>query len=173
MIDVNYKTLISVNDLQKRIKELGSQISLDYKGLEPIIIGVLRGSVVFLADLAREITINAYFDFMVVTRYGYKETGGQIRFLKDLDSSIEGKNVLIVEDIIDEGITLYCLKNELLKRKPASLKICSLLDKPANRSVDLTADYTGFVIEDKFVVGYGMDCKQRYRNIPYIAMMAN
>ena len=173
MTDGNYKILISENDLQRRVKELGAQISDDYKGLEPLIVGILRGSSVFLADLARELTINAYFDFMVVTRYGYSESGGKIRFIKDLDRSIEGKDVIIVEDIIDEGVTLYTLKNELLKRKPTSLKICSLLDKPANRSVDMTADYTGFVIKDVFVVGYGMDCKQQYRNIPYVAMMTN
>ena len=168
MLNINYEVLITTEEIQKRIKILGAEISNDYKGRDPIIVGILRGSCVFFADLTREITVNALFDFIVTTRYGYGESGGKLRLLKDLNTPIEGKEVIIVEDIIDEGVTLFSLKNELLKRNPLSLKICSLLDKPANRSVDLKADYTGFVIDDKFVIGYGMDYKQTFRNLPYI-----
>lgn len=168
MQKLNYETLISTEKIKKRIKEIGAEISSDYKGREPMIVGILRGCCAFLPDLTREITINAMFDFIAVTRYGYKDFGGELRFIKDLDTSIEGKDILIVEDIIDKGITLFHLKEELLKRNPLSLKICALLDKPANRSVDLKADYTGFVIDDKFVAGYGMDYKQLLRNLPYI-----
>ncbi len=166
-----FEPIYTEDVIADKIKELAKSISSDYGRIEPLIVGILRGSTVFMADLARELTINAYFDFIVVTRYGDKDKGGQLRVVKDLNYPIEGKDVLIVEDIIDEGITLMQLKKELLKRKPSTLKICTLFDKPVRRIADIVPDYIGFEIPDKFVIGYGMDYKQKYRNIPYLAAM--
>lgn len=161
--------LLSEAEIKARIKEMGAALSRDYRDKDPLLLGVLRGAAVFLADLARELTVNAVIDLLVVTRYGYKDKPGQLRIIKDLNYPIEGKDVLIVEDIIDEGLTLFQLREALLLRRPASLKICTLFDKPCNRKVSLTPDYSGFTIPDQFIVGYGLDYKQKFRNLPYLA----
>lgn len=166
------QVMISEEQIAQRIKELGKQISEDYKGEEILLIGILKGAVVFLSDLIREITVDAKIDFMAVTSYGAStKSSGVVRILKDLDSGIEDLNVIIVEDIIDSGITLHYLRDYLLGRKPKSLKICTLLDKPERREADITPDYVGFEVENKFIVGYGLDCDQKYRNLPYITCL--
>ncbi|MDQ7822173.1 MAG: hypoxanthine phosphoribosyltransferase [Candidatus Eremiobacteraeota bacterium] len=161
--------LYTEEEMRHRIEELGKEISADYANEELIIIVLLRGAVIFLADLTRTLDINATIDFIVVTRYGYADRPGQLRIIKDLDYPIEGKHIIIVEDIVDEGYTLFQIKEALLLRKPASLKICTLFDKPARRKVAVTPDYIGFTIPNKFIVGYGLDYKQRFRNLPYLA----
>ncbi|MBQ2096297.1 MAG: hypoxanthine phosphoribosyltransferase [Firmicutes bacterium] len=164
------EVLISREDLANKVKELGAQISKDYEGEDLFLIGILKGSVPFMADLMREITLDVEMDFMSVSSYGSgTTTSGVVRILKDLDSDIAGKNVLIVEDIIDSGLTLAYLKEYLAKRNPKSIKIVTMLSKPARRKADLEADYTGFVVDDKFIVGYGLDIDQKYRNLPYIS----
>ena len=164
------EVLISREQLQKRIEELGRQISEDYKGEELFLIGILKGSVPFMADLMRAISLDVEMDFMSVSSYGGgTTTSGVVRILKDLDSDIAGRNVLIVEDIIDSGLTLAYLKEYLAKRNPKSIRIVTMLSKPARRKADIEADYTGFVVEDKFIVGYGLDIDQKYRNLPYIS----
>jgi len=166
------EVLLGEEEIRARVAALGQQISRDYAGKEIILVCILKGAVTFMADLARAITIPAYFDFMAVSSYGSAtETSGVVRILKDLDRSIEGKNILVVEDIIDTGLTLNYLMKNLQERKPASLKVCALLDKPKNRRVDVTIDYSGFVIPDKFVVGYGLDYAGRYRNLPYVSVL--
>lgn len=165
--------LFTEEQIKERIKALGQQISEDYTEKELIIIVILRGAVVFLADLTRCMDINATIDFIVVTRYGYADKPGQLRIIKDLDYPIEGKHIIIIEDIVDEGCTLFYLKEALLLRKPASLKICTLFDKPENRKMSIVPDYIGFTIPDKFIVGYGLDYKQRFRNLPYLASIKN
>ena len=164
--------LITKEQLDKRVAELGAKITEDYKGEDVLLIGILKGSVPFMADLMRQIDLDVAIDFMSVSSYGgATKTSGVVRILKDLDSDIKGKNVIIVEDIIDSGLTLSYLKDYLLKRSPASLRICTLLDKPARRKVDLRGDYVGFEVEDKFIVGYGLDIDQKYRNLPYIGVI--
>ena len=164
------EVMISREDLANKVKELGAQISKDYEGEDLFLIGILKGSVPFMADLMREITLDVEMDFMSVSSYGSgTTTSGVVRILKDLDSDIAGKNVLIVEDIIDSGLTLAYLKEYLAKRNPKSIKIVTMLSKPARRKADLEADYTGFVVDDKFIVGYGLDIDQKYRNLPYIS----
>lgn len=164
--------MISKEELKKRIEELGSQISKDYKGESVIAICVLKGAVLFMSDLIRELNVETKIDFMAVTSYGAStKSTGVVRILKDLDSNIEGENVIIVEDIIDSGLTLKYLKDYLLARNPKSLKICTLLDKPERRIADVAADYIGFTIENKFIVGYGLDYNQKYRNLPYISYL--
>ncbi|HHU16864.1 MAG: hypoxanthine phosphoribosyltransferase [Anaerovoracaceae bacterium] len=166
------QVMISEEQLAQRIKELGKQISEDYKGEEILLIGILKGAVVFLSDLIRELTVDTKIDFMAVTSYGAStKSSGVVRILKDLDSGIEDLNVIIVEDIIDSGITLHYLRDYLMGRKPKSLKICTLLDKPERREADITPDYVGFEVENKFIVGYGLDCDQKYRNLPYITCL--
>lgn len=166
------QVMISEEQLAQRIKELGKQISEDYKGEEILLIGILKGAVVFLSDLIRELTVDTKIDFMAVTSYGAStKSSGVVRILKDLDSGIEDLNVIIVEDIIDSGITLHYLRDYLMGRKPKSLKICTLLDKPERREADITPDYVGFEVENKFIVGYGLDCDQKYRNLPYITSL--
>jgi hypoxanthine phosphoribosyltransferase len=166
------KVLISKEELAKRTKELGQQISSDYRGKDLMLIGVLKGSVVFMADLMKEIDIYCTMDFMAVSSYGAStQSPGVVRILKDLDSSIEGKNILIVEDIIDTGYTLKYLIENLKSRNPAEIKICCLLDKPDRRKVELDIDYTGFKIPDAFVIGYGLDYAERYRNLPFIGIL--
>jgi hypoxanthine phosphoribosyltransferase len=161
--------LFTEEEIKKKIHALGKQLSKDYRDKDLILIVILRGAVVFLADLTRSMDVNAMIDFIVVTRYGYADKPGQLKILKDLDYPIEGKHIIIIEDIIDEGYTLYHLKEALLLRRPASLKICALFDKPAGRKINVKPDYVGFTIPDKFVVGYGLDYKQKFRNLPYIA----
>ena len=164
------EVLISREQLADKVAELGARISEDYKGEELFLIGILKGSVPFMADLMRAITLDVEMDFMSVSSYGSgTKTSGVVRILKDLDSDIAGKNVLIVEDIIDSGLTLAYLKEYLAKRNPKSIRIVTMQSKPARRKADIEADYTGFVVDDKFIVGYGLDIDQKYRNLPYIS----
>lgn len=163
--------LFTEEEIRAKINELGKQLSREYRDHDLVLIVILRGAVVFLADLTRTLEVNAMIDFIVVTRYGYADRPGQLKILKDLDYPIEGKHIIIIEDIIDEGYTLYHLKEALLLRKPASLKICALFDKPARRKTSVRPDYVGFTIPEKFIVGYGLDYKQRFRNLPYIASL--
>ncbi len=164
--------LIPEDKLMKRVEELGKEISKDFEGEEILLVGLLKGSVIFLSDLARKITIPCMFDFMSVTSYGNDiESSGEVRFLKDLDSDINGKNVVIVEDIIDTGLTLREVLKVLKARNPKTLKVCTLLNKVSRRLVDVNVDYNGFDIPDAFVVGYGLDYAQKYRNLNYIGIL--
>ncbi|NLK22167.1 MAG: hypoxanthine phosphoribosyltransferase [Epulopiscium sp.] len=164
--------LLSEEKIRSRIKELGSQITKDYKGKEICLICVLKGGVMFMVDLSKEINLLVEMDFMAISSYGNESTSsGIVKIIKDLDEPIEGKHVLIVEDIIDSGRTLSYLVKILNDRNPASLRICTLLDKPEKRITNVKVDYVGFTIPDKFVLGYGLDYMQKYRNIPYIAVM--
>jgi len=166
------KVMISEEQIRQRVKELGKQITEDYKGKEVLFIGILRGAVLFMSDLIREVDLDARIDFMAVTSYGAStKSSGVVRILKDLDSDIEGMDVIIVEDIVDSGTTLHYLRDYLLGRKPKSLKICAFLDKPERREADIRADYVGFEVENKFIVGYGLDYDGKYRNLPYITCL--
>ena len=167
------KVLIPQDELEKRIQELAGEISRDYAGKELNLICILKGGVMFLTQLAKHITgCHVTMDFMSVSSYGNERaSSGKVRIVKDLDESIEGKDVLIVEDIIDSGRTLSHLLEMLGTRKPASIRLCTMLDKPSRREVNVKVDYVGFTIEDKFVLGYGLDYDQFYRNIPYIAVV--
>ncbi len=162
--------LITQQQLADRVAELGRQITADYKGGQLLMVGILKGSVPFMADLMRAVQLDLRIDFMSVSSYGNAtSTSGVVRILKDLDSDIRGKDVLIVEDIVDTGLTLAYLKEYLQARNPASIRIASMLDKPSRRKADLRPDYVGFTVEDRFIVGYGLDAAQRYRNLPYIS----
>lgn len=164
--------LITEDQLKEKIVELGREITKDYEGKNLILIGVLKGAVMFMADLARAIDLPLSIDFMAVSSYGNStRSSGIVKIIKDLDINIEGKDVLIVEDIIDSGLTLSYLKETLLGRKPKSLKICTILDKPERREADVKVDYRGFEIPDKFVVGYGLDFGEKYRNLPFIGVL--
>lgn len=164
--------LVSEEQLRTRIAELGQEISRDYKGQQLLLVGVLKGSVVFMADLMRQIDLDVSIDFMAVSSYGAgTTTSGQVRILKDLSNSIEGKNILIIEDILDSGVTLSYLTNLLWGRKPASIRLCTLLDKPERRKVAVKPDYVGFTIPDAFVVGYGLDYDERFRQLPYVGIL--
>ena len=166
------EVLVPSDDLQRRIAELGAEISRDYEGRDLVMIGVLRGAVLFLADLLRHLTIPCEIDFMAVSSYGSQtDSSGVVRILKDLDSSIEGRHALIVEDIIDSGLTLQNLLRNLKARNPASLEACALLTKPERRRVELPIRYVGFEIPNRFVIGYGLDYAQRYRNLRYVAVL--
>ncbi|NLI93878.1 MAG: hypoxanthine phosphoribosyltransferase [Peptococcaceae bacterium] len=166
------KVLISTDELKKRVAELGEQITGDYRGKELLIIGIFKGAVPFLADLIREIKIPLCYDFMAVSSYGAStRSSGAVRILKDLDTSVEDRHVLIVEDIVDTGLTLKYLKENLARRHPLSLKIVTLLDKPERREVDVQPDYNGFTIPNEFVVGYGLDFNEMYRNLPYVGVL--
>ena len=164
--------LLTEEQLRTRTAELGAMISKDFAGREPLFVGVLKGCFVFMADLMRFVTIPCAMDFMAVSSYGtgVRSSSGIVRIVKDLDQPIEGRDVLVVEDIIDSGNTLSYLLKVLGERKPASLKLCTLLDKPSRREVDVHVDYVGFEIEDKFVLGYGLDYDQIYRNLPYVGV---
>lgn len=164
--------LITEEEIRNRVQELGRQISEDYRSAgDLLLVGVLRGTVVFFSDLLRTITVPASIDFMAISSYGQAtQTSGVVRIIKDLDESIEGKNVLLVEDIIDTGLTLRYIMRVLQARKPASLKLCVLLNKDAHRLADIKMDYVGFSIPNIFVVGYGLDYNQLYRNLPYLAL---
>jgi hypoxanthine phosphoribosyltransferase len=166
------RPLISSADIQQKIREMGKQIRRDFPGEHLILVGVLKGAVLFLADLARQIPGEVTFDFIAVSSYG-KDTksSGQVKLNKDLDSSIEGKVVIVVEDILDTGLTLQYLLRVLQQRKPKSLKVAVLLDKQERRVADVRADYVGFVIPDEFVVGYGLDYAERYRNLPDVGVL--
>ena len=164
--------LLTEPALRDRVAEMGRQLAADYADRDPILVGVLKGSVVFLADLVRQMDIPLSVDLMEVSSYGSgTETSGQVRILKDLKGSIEGRHVLVVEDIIDTGLTLNYLLRYLGDRAPASLRVACLLDKPARRLVEMEIDYRGFSIPDRFVVGYGLDYDERYRNLPYIGVL--
>jgi hypoxanthine phosphoribosyltransferase len=166
------KALISKDRLKKRVKELAREISKDYEGKNPIIVAILKGSFVFLADLIREIRIPHEIDFISVASYGSrKKASGVVRLLKDLNTNIEGKDVIIVEDIIDSGLTLNYIRNNLLTRNPKSLEVATLLNKKKTRKVKIPLSYVGFSIPDNFVVGYGLDYNERYRNLPYVAKL--
>jgi hypoxanthine phosphoribosyltransferase len=171
LLDVDH-VLISQEELRERVRQLGAQISADYSDLNPLLLCVLKGGYLFLADLTRALSIRHGIDFMAISSYGNStETSGVVRILKDLDTDITGRHVLIVEDIIDTGFTLAYLLDNLRVRGPASLRICSLLTKPARRQVDLTLDYAGFEVPDEFVVGYGLDYGEQYRNLPFIGVL--
>ncbi|HEV2973904.1 MAG TPA: hypoxanthine phosphoribosyltransferase [Solirubrobacteraceae bacterium] len=164
--------LVSAADLQRRVAELGEQISRDYADRSLLLIGVLKGAVFFLSDLMRFIDVPVEVDFMAVASYGSAtDSSGVVRILKDLDASIEGRDVLIVEDIVDSGLTLQYLMRNLGSRNPASLEVCALLTKPERRKVDLPTRYVGFEIANRFVVGYGLDLDERHRNLPYVAAL--
>jgi hypoxanthine phosphoribosyltransferase len=168
------EVLLTQEVLRKRVAELGAEISRDYAGKELMLICILKGANIFLADLVRQITIPVSYDFVAVSSYGADtKSSGVVRILKDLDESVESKHVLIVEDIVDTGLTLrlsYLLEN-LRSRRAASVKVCTLLDKPVRRRVDVPVDYCGFKVEDQFVVGYGMDYQGKYRGLPYIGRL--
>lgn len=168
------RVMISEEVVDAKIKELGAQISKEYEGKEVHLICVLKGSVFFTCELAKRITVPVTMDFMSVSSYGSgKSSSGVVKIVKDLDESIEGKDAILIEDIIDSGRTLSFLLPTLKQRKPNSIKLCTLLDKPDRREadVDVTVDYTGFEIPDEFVVGYGLDYAQQYRNLPYIGVI--
>lgn len=166
------RELISEADVEAKIAELGAQISKDYEGESVFLLCILKGGVFFTTELAKRITVPVSLDFMSVSSYGAEtESSGVVRIIKDLDTSIEGKNVLVVEDIIDTGRTLAYLLENLKHRNPKSLKLCALLDKPERRVSEVAVDYRGFQIPDEFVVGYGMDYDQKYRNLPYIGVV--
>jgi hypoxanthine phosphoribosyltransferase len=159
------EALVTQSDLERRVRELGEEVSRDYEGKDLFLVGVLKGAVFFLSDLMRCIEVPCEVDFMAV------DSSGVVRILKDLDATIEGKDVLIVEDIIDSGLTLSYLLRTLKAREPRSLEVCALLTKPERREVDLPIRYTGFEIPNKFVIGYGLDHAERYRNLPYVAVL--
>jgi hypoxanthine phosphoribosyltransferase len=164
--------LISEEDLQRRVCELAAEISHDYEGKDLLLIGVLKGAVFFLSDLMRHLEVECEVDFMAVASYGSAtKSSGVVRILKDLDAVIEGRDVLIVEDIVDSGLTLQYLLRNLAGRDPRSLEVCALLIKPERREVELQTRYVGFEIPDQFVIGYGLDHGERYRNLPYVAAL--
>ncbi len=166
------EVLVTAEDLQRRVIELGEEISRDYAGKSLLLIGVLKGAVFFLSDLMRYIDIPVEVDFMAVASYGSAtDSSGVVRILKDLDAAIEGRDVLIVEDIVDSGLTLQYLLRNLGSRNPRSLEVCALLTKPERRKVDLPTRYVGFEIPDRFVVGYGLDYAERHRNLPFVAAL--
>ena len=165
----NIKVMISEEEIANKVEELAKKIESDYKGEQLLVVGILKGASVFVSDLIRKINLDVNIDFMSVSSYGNgSKSSGTVRILKDLDVDIAGKNVLIVEDIIDTGLTLSNLVRELQMRNPKSLRLCTLLDKPERRISNIPVDYVGFVIEDKFIVGYGIDWAEKYRNLPYI-----
>jgi hypoxanthine phosphoribosyltransferase len=168
------ETLVSHQDLTRRIAELGTEISDDYKGRDLLMIGVLKGAVLFIADLMRHLTVPCEIDFMAISSYGSQiDSSGVVRILKDLDAPIEGRDVLIVEDIIDSGLTLQYLLRTLRARNPRTLEVCALLTKPERRRVELPIRYVGFEIPNRFAIGYGLDHAQKYRNLDHVAALAD
>jgi hypoxanthine phosphoribosyltransferase len=166
------RILITSEEIGARVRELGQQITNDYAGQDILMIGVLRGAVIFMSDLARAIKRPIDMDFMAISSYGLStNSSGVVRILKDLDEVVQGRHILIVEDIIDSGLTLNYLVENLKSRKPASVRICTLLSKPDRRKVDVQVDYNGFIIPDYFVVGYGLDYAGKYRNLPFIGIL--
>lgn len=164
--------IVSEQQIRARVSELAAQISADYQGRDPLLVCVLKGAVFFMADIVREITVPCELDFMAVSSYGSAtDSSGVVRILKDLDANIEGRNVIIIEDIIDSGLTLSYLRKNLHARNPASVEVCALLTKPSRRKVDIACKYVGFEAPDKFVVGYGLDYGEMYRNLRYIAVL--
>ena len=166
------EVLIDGETLRSRIVELGAEISADYEGRDLLLIGVLKGAIFFISDLMRELTVPCEIDFMAISSYGAgTDSSGVVRILKDLEINISGRDVLVVEDIIDSGLTLSYLRRTLTARKPASLEICALLTKPERREVEVPVRYVGFEIPNRFVIGYGLDYAERYRNLPYIGVL--
>jgi len=166
------QVLLSAEEIASRVKELGEQISRDYGDKDLVVVGILKGAVIFMSDLVRQIKVPLEVDFMATSSYGQStKTSGVVQLLKDLDTAIEGRDVLIVEDIIDSGLTLSYLSQLLLSRKPASIKTAVLLDKPDRRQIDFSCDYVGFSIPDQFVIGYGLDFNHKYRELPYIGVV--
>jgi len=164
--------LIGPDELQARVRELGAEISADYTGRDLLLVGVLKGAVFFMADLMRTISVSCEIDFMAISSYGAStDSSGVVRILKDLDLNIDGRHVLVVEDIIDSGLTLSYLLRNLESREPASLEICALLTKPERREIDVPVKYIGFEIPNRFVIGYGLDFAERYRNLPYVGVL--
>ena len=164
--------LLEEDAIQTRIRELGREISSDYAGRELLLVGVLKGAVFFMADLMRVITVPCEIDFMAISSYGAStDSSGVVRILKDLDINIEGRHVLVVEDIVDSGLTLSYLVRNLESREPASLEVCSLLTKPGRREMEVDIRYVGFEIPNRFVIGYGLDFAERYRNLPYVGVL--
>jgi hypoxanthine phosphoribosyltransferase len=164
--------LLGEDEIRARVAELGRQLAADYEGRFPVLVSVLKGSIVFLADLVRSMPVPLSLDLMELSSYGAStETSGQVRILKDLSGPITGRDVIVVEDIIDTGLTLNYLLKYLRDRNPSSLTICCLLDKPARRLAEISIDYRGFTIADRFVIGYGLDYDERYRNLPYIGVL--
>lgn len=166
------RILLSEQDLNRKIFELGKQISEDYRGKDLLMVSVLKGSVIFMADLMRAVSIPCEIDFLAVSSYGTgAKTSGVVKIVKDLDIDLAGRDLLIVEDILDSGMTLSYIKQILLDRHPSSVRICTLLDKPERRQADIIPDYKGFEVPDEFVVGYGLDYAEHYRNLPYIGVL--
>lgn len=166
------RILVTEEELKTKVTDLGQQISHDYQGKDLLVVGILKGALVFMADLIRSIKIPIQIDFMAVSSYGSStQTSGVVRILKDLETPVEGRHVLIVEDIVDSGLTLNYLKENLRSRQAASIKVCSILDKPSGRKTQIVPDYCGFTLPDEFVVGYGLDYAERYRHIPYVAVL--
>ena len=166
------EVLIDQETLAARVAELGAEVSADYEGRDLLLIGVLKGAVFFMADLMRHLTVPCEVDFMAISSYGdATDSSGIVRILKDLDINIEGRHVLVVEDIIDSGLTLSYLIRNLESREPATLEVCALLTKPSRREIDVPVRYVGFEIPNKFVVGYGLDFAERYRNLPYVGVL--
>lgn len=164
--------LITREQIQDKVAELGRKLSKEYEGRNPLVICILKGAFIFMADLVKEITVPLELDFMAVSSYGAStRSSGEVKIIKDLDTSVEGRDILIVEDIIDSGLTLSYLVDVLERRKVNSIKIVTLFDKPARRTVKLEADWSGFVIPDAFVVGYGLDYAEKYRNLPYVGVL--
>lgn len=169
--DVAY-TLISEETLKQRVKELGAQITRDYEGKEIVFVGVLKGCFIFMADLVREVGLQSRIDFMQVSSYGDRSTTtGAVKIVQDLSMDIEGQHVIIVEDILDSGVTLSYLVKYMQGRKPASIRIATLMDKPSRRTAEVKADYAGFEVPNEFVVGYGLDYQQKYRSLPYVGVL--
>jgi hypoxanthine phosphoribosyltransferase len=166
------RPIVTQEEMRARIKELGKQITADYTGKDFVLVGVLKGAYAFYADLARAIRIPMRVDFLVVTSYGSQsKTSGKVKVVTELTEDIKGKDVLLVEDIVDSGLTAQYLIKTLAKRKPKSIKVCTLLSKPERRTIDVTLDYVGFKIPNNYVVGYGLDYQQKYRNLPYLAVL--
>jgi len=164
--------LLDTPTIKRRVRSLGREITRDYRDRSPLLVGVLRGAAVFLSDLIRHIELELQVDFIALSSYGSAtETSGQVQLVKDLESSIDGEDVILVEDIVDTGLTLNYLVGNLKSRNPASLRVCALLSKPSRRKVEVHIDYLGFEVPDSFVVGYGLDFDQQYRNLPYIGVL--
>lgn len=166
------RPIVTQEEMRARIKELGKQIANDYTGKDLVLVGVLKGAYAFYADLARAIRIPMRVDFLIVTSYGgQSKTSGKVKVITELTEDIKGKDVLLIEDIVDSGLTVQYLIKTLSKQKPKSIKVCTLLSKPERRTIDVTLDYIGFKIPNQYVVGYGLDYQQKYRNLPYLAVL--
>ena len=166
------RILLSEEQIKSKVAEIGAGISRDYAGEEPMFVGILKGCFIFMADLMRTVKVNCSMDFMAVSSYQGTNSTGAVKIIKDLSGIIEHKHIILVEDILDSGVTLNYIKNYLSVRNPASIRIATLLDKPARRKADIAADYSCFEVPDEFVVGYGLDYNEKYRNLPYIGILS-